>query len=471
MYKIDFDKPCHVHFIGIGGISMSGLAQVLLGRGFTVSGSDSRENELCKALSAEGAIIHYPQSATNITDDIDLVVYTAAIHPDNPEYMACEEKNLNMLSRAQFLGQLMANYTRSIAVSGTHGKTTTTSMLAHILMAADTDPTISVGGILKSINGNVRVGASDIFLTEACEYTNSFLEFNPKYSVILNVEAEHLDFFKDEADVRESFKKFAGNTLENGLVVINNEIKNYSELVDALPADRRVLVYGFDEACDIYPANLTYDELGCGHFSLIYKGENIIDIDMTVPGTHNVSNALSAAAIAIDMEVEAAAIARGLHEFGGADRRFEFKGKLGGITVIDDYAHHPTEIRATLETAKKYPHDRIVVAFQPHTYSRTVAFFQEFLDALSLADVVVLADIYAAREVNESGISSKKLCSSLNANGIESYYIPTYTDSTCLKHDFDALEKFLLKKCIDGDLLITMGAGMLNEVSNNLVGR
>lgn len=471
MFNVDFNQPCHVHFIGIGGISMSGLAQVLLGRGFTVSGSDSRENELCRALASEGAIINYPQSAANITDDIDLVVYTAAIHPDNPEFAECKSRGLNMLSRAQFLGQLMSNYTRSIAISGTHGKTTTTSMLAHILMAADTDPTISVGGILKSINGNVKVGSSDIFLTEACEYTNSFLEFNPKYSIILNVEAEHLDFFKDEADVRSSFKRFAGNTLPGGLVVINKEIRDYTEIIEGLPADRRSIVYGFDNDCDIYPDELTYDDFGCGHFSLIYKGEKLAAIDMTVPGTHNVSNALSAAAVAIDMGIDSTSIARGLHEFGGADRRFELKGKLGGITVIDDYAHHPTEIRATLETALKYPHKRIVVAFQPHTYTRTEAFFDDFVDVLSIADVVALVDIYAARETNTSGISSKGLCEALNAKGCECYYIPSYTDSSCLGHDFDALEKFLLKKCIDGDLLITMGAGMLNEVSNHLVGQ
>lgn len=471
MFKVDFNKPCHVHFIGIGGISMSGLAQVLLGRGFTVSGSDSRESDLCKALASEGAIINYPQAASNITDDIDLVVYTAAIHPDNPEYVACQAKGLNMLSRAQFLGQLMANYNRSIAVSGTHGKTTTTSMLAHILMAADTDPTISVGGILKSINGNVKVGASDVFLTEACEYTNSFLEFNPRYSIVLNVEAEHLDFFKDEADVRNSFARFVDNTLPDGLIVINKEIKDYNELIKNLPSDRRVTIYGFDSECDIYPDGLSYDNFGCGHFSLVYRGNKITDVDMTVPGTHNVSNALSAAAVAIDMGISADKIATGLHEFGGADRRFELKGKLGDITIIDDYAHHPTEIKATLSTALKYPHNRIVVAFQPHTYTRTECFFDDFVEVLSLADVVVLVDIYAARETNTSGISSKKLCDALISRGCECHYIPSYTDSSCFNHDFDALEKFLLKKCIDGDLLITMGAGMLNEVSNHLVGK
>lgn len=449
---------------------MSGLAQILLDRGFTVTGSDSKENELCQELSAKGANISYPQSAANVNSDIDLVVYTAAIHPDNPEFAACVNLKLPMLTRAQFLGQLMANYPESIAVSGTHGKTTTTSMLAHILMAANTDPTISVGGILKSINGNIKVGSSDIFLTEACEYTNSFLDFFPRYNIILNVEAEHLDFFKDEDDVRCSFAKFAGNTLENGIIVINSEIKDYHKLVDSLPG-RTIISYGFDDNANIYATNISYDDMGRGSYTLVKDGETLGTITLFVPGKHNVSNSLAAIAVALSMGISMDDIKAGILSFGGADRRFEFKGKLGEITVIDDYAHHPTEIRATMNTALSTPHKRLVVAFQPHTFTRTVAFFDDFIDVLSMADVIVLSDIYAAREKNESGISSKDIVNKLKESGKEAYYIPSFTDSSCFTHNFDALEKFLLKICSDGDLLITMGAGLLNEVSNHLLGK
>ena len=438
---------------------MSGLAEILLDEGFTISGSDSRESDLTKHLEARGIQIFYGQKASNIIPGIDLVVYTAAIHEDNPEFAEAKSKNLPMLSRAELLGQIMDNYENSIAVAGTHGKTTTTSMISQILLEAKTDPTITVGGILDAINGNLRVGNSEVFISEACEYTNSFLNFRPKYSIILNIEAEHLDFFKDINDIRASFRKYSANTLANGATIINGEIDNYEEIVDGLP--QQIITYGLNSTYDYYAENITYDEKACAIFSAMHNGTKIMDVHLNVPGKHNVSNSLAAIALCQAMNIPTEAIISGLSKFGGANRRFQYKGEIDGVTIIDDYAHHPTEIRATLTAAANYPHKRLVLVFQPHTYSRTKAFLNDFAEVLSMADVVVLADIYAAREQNTYGISSKDILNLLKEKGTDAYYFPT----------FDEIEKFLLKNCINGDLLITMGAGNVVEIGENLLGK
>ena len=458
MYKIDFNQPIHVHFMGIGGISMSGLAEILHEEHFTISGSDDRESELTRHLEHLGMQIFYGLKAKNIISGIDLVVYTAAIREDNPEFAQAKAMGLPMLSRAELLGQIMDNYKNSIAVSGTHGKTTTTSMISQILLAAKTDPTITVGGILKAIDGNLRVGNSEVFISEACEYTNSFFNFRPKYSIILNVEAEHLDFFKDLADVRNSFHQFALNTKDDGTLFINGDIESYDELVADIPA--KVVTYGLSDSCDFYPADITFDEKACATYTVMHKDKALMTVSMNVPGMHNVSNSLAAIALSLELGLSEEAIRTGLLEFGGANRRFQYKGTVDGVTIIDDYAHHPTEIRATLTAAKNYPHDRIVLAFQPHTYSRTKAFLDDFAEVLSMADVVVLADIYAAREKNTYGISSKDILAKLKEKGCECYHFPS----------FEEIEKFLLKKCMHGDLLITMGAGDIVNVGENLLG-
>ena len=458
MYKLNFNNPIHVHFIGIGGISMSGLAEILLDEGFTISGSDSKESDLTKHLEAKGISVFYGQKASNIIPGIDLVVYTAAIHEDNPEFAQAKAQGLPMLSRAELLGQIMDNYEQSIAVAGTHGKTTTTSMISQILLEAKTDPTITVGGILEAINGNLRVGESEVFISEACEYTNSFLNFRPKYSIILNVEAEHLDFFKDLDDIRKSFHKFAANTLADGATIINGEIDNYTEIVKGLP--QRIITYGLNSSYDYYAENITYDEKACAIFSVMHDGRKIMDVHLNVPGKHNVSNSLAAIALCDIMDIPNEAVISGLLKFGGANRRFQYKGKIDGITIIDDYAHHPTEIKATLTAAANYPHERLVLVFQPHTYSRTKAFLDDFAEVLSMADVVVLADIYAAREQNTYGVSSKDILNLLKKKGTEAYYLPS----------FEEIEKFLLKNCINGDLLITMGAGNVVEIGEALLG-
>ncbi len=458
MYQIDFGKPIHIHFIGIGGISMSGLAEVLLEKGFTVSGSDNTQSDLTKRLTKNGAKILYGQRAENITDDVDLVVYTAAIHADNPEMLETVRRNLPSLTRAQLLGQLMRNYEMPIAVSGTHGKTTTTSMLSMILMEADLDPTISVGGVLKEIGGNIRVGRSGYFITEACEYTNSYLSFFPRIGIILNIEEDHLDFFKDLNDIYDSFGKFAKLIGEDGVLIINRDIPSYEKITRDLPC--RVITFSLNgKDADYHASSISYDEMGHPSFDAIHNGEKR-HFTLKVPGEHNVSNALAAIATADALEVADSAIAAGLSRFGGTDRRFEIKGELKGITIVDDYAHHPTEIEATLKAARQFGGKRVVCVFQPHTYTRTKAFFHDFAEALSLADLVVLADIYAARETDDLGISSKDLADEINKLGTKSCYFPS----------FDEIENYLLQECMHGDLLITMGAGDIVKVGEKLLG-
>ncbi len=457
MYKINFKHPIHVHFIGIGGISMSGLAEVLLEEGFTVSGSDNKPSPLTEKLEAAGVSVFYGQKASNITEGIDAVIFTAAIHEDNEEYQEAARRGIPMLTRAQFLGQLMTNYEMPIAVSGTHGKTTTTSMLSHILLKAQADPTISVGGILNAIGGNIRVGHSEIFLTEACEYTNSFLEFFPKIGIILNIDEDHLDFFKDLADIRRSFRKFAELIPADGYLVINGEIENLEEIAGNLPC--KVVTYGMDSRMDYSAANISYDELGRVSFDFLKKGDFAERISLSVNGDHNVSNSLSALAAADILSIPADVSGRGLNEFGGTKRRFEYKGEVNGIAVIDDYAHHPTEIKAALKAAESYPHREMWCVFQPHTYSRTQALFHDFTDALLLADHIVLADIYAARETDTLGVTSEALAEELREKGADAYYLPT----------FEEIEKFCLENCQKGDMLITMGAGDVVNIGETLL--
>ncbi|MCI8311034.1 MAG: UDP-N-acetylmuramate--L-alanine ligase [Lachnospiraceae bacterium] len=456
-YQIDFHKPVHVYFIGIGGISMSGLAEILLKEGFTISGSDARESALTIHLEKAGAKIFYGQKAENITEGIDVVVYTAAIHDDNPEFAAAKAANLPMLARAELLGQIMRNYPTAIAVAGTHGKTTTTSMLSTILLKAKKDPTITVGGILSQIGGNIRVGHSDTFLTEACEYTNSFLSFYPTVGIILNIEADHMDFFKNLQEIRTSFHRFAALLPEDGLLVLDSAIEHPEEITKDIRA--RVITCGLTGNEDYTAKDITYNEKGCASFTLCHKGNALGIVSLLVPGIHNVSNALSALSASLELGIDFEKAVLGLLDFQGTERRFQYKGTINGITIVDDYAHHPTEITATLKAALHYPHRDIWCVFQPHTYTRTQAFLTDFAKALSLADHVVLTDIYAAREVNTIGITSLALKEELEKLGKQCDYFSS----------FDEIEKFLLKKCMHGDLLITMGAGDVLNIGENLL--
>ncbi len=436
---------------------MSGFAQLLQEYGFSLCGSDANESKITRHLEELGININYGQRAENITNDIDLVVYTAAIHPDNPEFKAAMELGLPMMERAEMVGQVMKNYSNAIAIAGTHGKTTTTSMVSHIFLEALQDPTISVGGILKAIDGNIRVGHSENFITEACEYTNSFLKFHPTAGVILNIDADHLDFFKDLEDIRNSFRKFSELLPEDGVLIINGDIPDWKEITEGLAC--RVITFGLTSDCEYAAKNISFDENGFGHFDLIHKGEKLDSIALHVIGRHNVANALSAIALAQYYHIDMNSIKKGLLAFEGTQRRFELKGSFQGVTVVDDYAHHPTEIKATLTAAEKYPHKHLWCVFQPHTYSRTKALLHEFAEALSLAENVILTDIYAAREKDPGDISSITLQNEMKKLGKDVYHFST----------FEEIEKFLLEKCINGDLLITMGAGDVVTIGENLI--
>ena len=466
MYQIDFNHPVHVHFVGIGGISMSGLAQILASEGFTVSGSDRAASEITRTLENSGIRVMIGQRRENITKDIDLAVFTAAIHPDNPEYKAVQEMKIPALTRAELLGQLMRNYRLPVAVSGTHGKTTTTSMLSEILLAAGTDPTLSIGGVLPSIGGNVRVGGGTYFVAEACEYTNSFLQMYPLLGIILNIEEDHLDFFKDLDDIRHSFHRFARLIPGGGALVINTQIENWQEITEDLSCEVVTFSGAVPKdagtpAAQYHPSDIHFDGLGHPSFTLhgpAQYGEPA-QIRLHVPGLHNVGNAIAAVAAADRMGISRTASAQGLAAFGGTDRRFQYKGTRNGFTIIDDYAHHPTEIEATLHAAQACPHERIVCIFQPHTYSRTKSLLHGFARALSLADTVILADIYAARETDTLGVSSMTLRDELLSLGSDCLYFPT----------FEEIEKYILANCRKGDLVITMGAGNIDQIGTNLL--
>ncbi len=461
MYQISFDNPISVYFIGIGGISMSGLALVLADRGFKVTGSDRSESDATAELVKAGIKVHFGQKAENIdpANKPDLVVYTAAVHPDNPEFAAAKELGIPMLTRAELLGQIMQHYYLPVNVAGTHGKTTTTAMVSKIMIEGKLDPTVSIGGFLKDIDGNIRIGASKYFVTEACEYTNSFLSFFPGVGIILNIDADHLDFFKDLDDIRRSFRKFAELIPENGTLVINGEIPNLSEITEGLSCN--IKTYGFSDEFDYYPTDISYDAFGNASFHINRRNGNGFDISLKVPGKHNIGNAMAAAATADVFEVPDAEIAAGLSSFTGTGRRFEYRGTVDGLTIIDDYAHHPTEIAATLSAAKNYPHKTLWVVFQPHTFTRTKALMDEFANALLPADKLIIADIYAARETDNLGISSRTLKEKIESLGHECYYFPS----------FDEIEKFLLQNCTKDDMLITMGAGDIVNIANDLLGR
>ena len=332
-------------------------------------------------------------------------------------------------------------------------------MISEILLQANADPTLSIGGILKSIHGNIRVGHSGLFVAEACEYTNSFLSFFPKIGIILNIEEDHLDFFKDLADIRASFRKFAQLLPADGTLFINGDIENWQEITEGLAC--RVVTFGTTSASDYYPSDISYNKTADATFTVHSLNGQTRQLTLGVPGEHNISNALAAVALSDLLSIDYRDTAEALLNFHGTDRRFEYKGTINGITIVDDYAHHPTEIAATLHAALNYPHKTLWCIFQPHTYTRTKAFLPQFAKSLALADKVILADIYAARETDTLGISSADLQALVQKEGKECFYF----------HTFEEIEDFVLKNCINGDLLITMGAGDVVNIGENLLSR
>jgi UDP-N-acetylmuramate--alanine ligase len=461
MYKVDFNQKVHAHFIGIGGVSMSGLAEILVNAGFTVSGSDMKKSETTENLEKQGVKVFIGQVASNISDDIGFVVYTAAIHEDNEEFQEVKRRNIPILSRAQFLGQLMDNYKYSVAVAGTHGKTTTTSMMAHIMMQAKTDPTISIGGNLNLIGGNIRVGSSDYFVTEACEYTNSYHEFRAYASIILNVDNDHLDFFKNIENIAASFATFATKTVDGGALIVNGDMKYRDQILDAIK-DRNIkaITFGKNDDNDYVAKNIRLNELGQPTYDLVIDGEDKGTVTLSVTGEHNAVNSLAAIAASLYIGIDLDNIKEGLRLCHSADRRFQYKGTTDkGAIIVDDYAHHPTEISASLAVARSIVKNDLWVAFQPHTYSRTKAHLEHFADALSVADHVLLADIYAAREPFDETISSKDIEKLLREKGCDAVYLGS----------FEEIEKYFKNNYKNNDLLITMGAGNIDSVGVNLL--
>lgn len=447
----------HIYFIGIGGISMSGLAEILASRGHQVSGTDVKETAVTKHLQSLGIHINFGHRAENITDDITLVVYTAAIHDDNPELRAAHEKGIRIMDRAHLLGQIMDEYHDSVAVSGTHGKTTTTSMVSEILLAAEKDPTITVGGILPTIGSNLRIGNSPYFVAEACEYFDSFLQFNPFIAIILNVESDHLDYFKTLENIRRSFHAFAQRVPDNGLLVISEKIDNVEELTDGLTC--HVETFGLSEKANWRAENIVHEADGRNSFDVYHNGAFFTTIHLHIPGEHNITNALAAIGASAFLGAAPEDCVKGLHHYTGTERRFQLKGKKDGITVIDDYAHHPTEIKAALAAAQNVQHNTTWCVFQPHTFSRTRFLFDEFGEAFGDADEIIIADIFAARETDDGTVSAAQLAERIAQTGKSARYVG----------DFAAIEAYLREHCKSGDLLMTVGAGDVYKIGENFL--
>jgi UDP-N-acetylmuramate--alanine ligase len=447
----------NIHFIGIGGISMSALAEICINKGYKVSGSDANESYLLEKLRSQGANIFIGHKKEHISDNIDMVIYTAAVHKDNAEMIAAKEKNKLTMNRAAFLGQIMREYKNSIAVSGTHGKTSTTSMLSTIFQYADLDPTILVGGNLSTIGGNVKIGNSDHFITEACEYVDSFLNFNPQIAIVLNIEEDHLDYFSGIDEIKASFNKFGKLLPKDGYFIINGDDENTEDILHEIKAT--VIKYGTDACNDATLKNINFNENGNGVFDLEFKGENLGTFELSVPGLHNIYNAAAAIFTAYVSSIDLELIRTNIKAYGGVGRRFEVKGNYNGALVVDDYAHHPTELKATLSAAKKMKQSKLWCIFQPHTYTRTKSLLNEFAEAFYAADKVIITDIYAAREQDPGDIHSKDLVEKLYQNNVDVTYISKFEDIT----------DYLRDNVKDNDLVITAGAGPIYQVGEALI--
>lgn len=440
------------HLIGIGGVSMSPLAEVLSDAGLIISGSDITESERTSHLREKGIKISIGHDAANITNDIDFVVRTAAAHDENPEVVRAREMGIPVFERTQAWGAIMKGYKNALCISGTHGKTTTTSMCTHILMAAEKDPTVMIGGTLPLLKAGHRVGAGDTIIMESCEYYNSFLSFYPTVAVILNIEADHLDFFSGIEDIKKSFREFASHVPEDGYVVVNHDDENTMDAVKGL--DRSIVTFGLTSKADVYAKNVI--RIGSLiKFDIMYKGKLFDTVSIHVPGVHNLKNALAAAAACICLGIKPTAIKYGLAGFSGAGRRFEFKGKFNGADVYDDYAHHPGELKALLDAVEALGYKRTIIVFQPHTYTRTMALFHDFVRQLRRPDIVYLAEIFAAREKNILGISSADLAEKIEG----AKFFKT----------FDEIEQDLRKTAQPGDLILTVGAGNVYKIGEHLL--
>ena len=436
-----------IHFIGIGGSGMCPLAEILRSEGFELSGSDMNEGETLDRIKSYGMPVYMGRAAENIKG-AELVVYSAAIKETNPERKAASEQGIPCIERSVMLGVVTRRYKRSIAVSGTHGKTTTTAMLSQILIGSGFDPSAIIGGKLPFIGGNSYVGQSDIIVCEACEYVDTFLELNPFISIILNIDADHLDYFKNLDNIKKSFKKFA--ELTTGLLVINGDDENTLDAVKDVKLDK--ITFGFGENCDYRAVNLSADKGVHEQYDLFCKGEKLTRVKLIVPGKHNVYNSLAAAATAHYLGATANEISENLHKFGGVHRRFEILGTPDGITVADDFAHHPTELTATLNAAMDMGFRKVWAVFQPHTFSRTAMLLDDFAEALKIPDVAVISEILPVRETNTYNIYSRDLGAKV-------------PNSVCLD-TFEEITDYVCKNAQEGDLILTMGGGNVYMCAN-----
>ena len=446
-----------IHMIGIGGVSMSGIAEILLNWGFIVSGSDRTDSELLYTLSKAGIKTFIGHDAKNV-EGADCVVFTAAISKDNPELLRAKSLGIPVIERSDFLGELTRCYKNTIAISGTHGKTTTTSLVSLCFLEAKKDPSIQVGAIIKELNGNYRVGNSENFIIEACEYVESFLKFSPRSEIILNIDNDHLDYYKNLENVKKAFIKYVKLLPEDGHLVINADDNNCLDL--PIYSKAPCIKYGIDnDDVDFFAKNIEFDENGFPEFDVYKYNEFYEHIKLSIPGKHNVLNALACISLCDAYDISKEYIKSALLKFKGADRRFEFKGLVNGAKIYDDYAHHPTEILATAKALKNKKYNQSWVVFQPHTYSRTYNLLKDFANALLTFDNIIITDIYAARENNTYDISSKDLVAKINDLGKKAIYISKLEDCA----------SYLKENVKKDDIVLTLGAGTVTNIGPMII--
>lgn len=462
----DLNNVTNIHMIGIGGISMSGIAIILKRLGFNVTGSDITHGDMIDILINEGIDVFIGTNKENVKN-ADMVVYTAAISKEtNEEYLEAINLCIPTLERAPFLGSLLKQYTSPICVAGMHGKTTTTSMIASILKGINKEPTVLVGAKLKELdNLNYMIGNDDFFVLEACEYVDSFLNFPGKTSVVLNIEEDHLDYFEDLDDIKDSFEQFIDLTYPNGNLVINGDNKNCIDVLNStqnILTEKNIRLCTFsveDEHATIFAKDIALNERGAYDFTLVIESKEICKVSLNVPGKHNVMNALASIGTAFVNNIDIISCIPPLEKFTGASRRFEYKKNINNtVRVFDDYAHHPTEIKSTLQTARELNPDRIIAVFEPHTYTRTKALFNEFAESFDNTDIIIITKIYAAREISDGSITSEMLCDAIKQRGVNAIYIESFED----------IAKFIKENAKGNDIVLTIGAGTVTKINDLL---